>query len=436
MRISWDQYFINLCKQVGDRSTCCRKKVGAIFVKDNRILTTGYNGSLPGFPHCENNGCNLIIETSKNKSGEEIKKTHCVSGDTIIPKFQEGGYNSKHKTIKELYEYSIGNNTKAGVKLTRIRCVNEEGIITPGRILGIYHVGKKEVYEIETFSKHRVKVTEDHKFRTEDGWKELKFLKVGNKVAINGEELYRSKDWLTKKYDDEQMTQLQISKLCGINRYVIKKMLLNFNIPIRPKIFGGWNRKLYKDKNSDKWTDSPFTVGINLTRWTATKCFIKEKCDICGIDKRLQIHHLDKDITNNIKENLLTLCVECHNLYHSKNPKRKKMVFDKITMIKKIGEEECYDITTSHGNFVGNNFILHNCNNTIHSERNAINQAAIFGISLANSTIYITCFPCYRCAMDIISVKTNRIVYLEDYTDEYSSEILEKSHITIEKLMV
>ncbi|MCG9479515.1 MAG: cytidine/deoxycytidylate deaminase family protein [Actinomycetia bacterium] len=51
-RPSWDQYFIAITKQVATRSTCLRRKVGAIVVKDKRILTTGYNGAPKGTRNC------------------------------------------------------------------------------------------------------------------------------------------------------------------------------------------------------------------------------------------------------------------------------------------------------------------------------------------------------------------------------------------------
>ncbi len=58
MRQSWDEYFMDIAHQVATRSTCMRRHVGAVAVsKDNRILGTGYNGALPGTPHCDEVGC-------------------------------------------------------------------------------------------------------------------------------------------------------------------------------------------------------------------------------------------------------------------------------------------------------------------------------------------------------------------------------------------
>jgi len=56
-RPSWDKYFMNIANEVAKRSTCERAQVGAVIVKEKRILTTGYNGSPRGLPHCSEVGC-------------------------------------------------------------------------------------------------------------------------------------------------------------------------------------------------------------------------------------------------------------------------------------------------------------------------------------------------------------------------------------------
>lgn len=59
-RPSWDQYFVDITLDVSKRSTCLRAQVGAIIVKDKRILTTGYNGAPRGLPHCLEEGCEIV----------------------------------------------------------------------------------------------------------------------------------------------------------------------------------------------------------------------------------------------------------------------------------------------------------------------------------------------------------------------------------------
>ena len=56
-RPSWDEYFMQVVHLVKTRSTCLRRKVGAVIVKDKRILATGYNGAPVGCRHCEDTGC-------------------------------------------------------------------------------------------------------------------------------------------------------------------------------------------------------------------------------------------------------------------------------------------------------------------------------------------------------------------------------------------
>jgi dCMP deaminase len=52
-RATWDEYFMNIATEVATRSTCARKHVGAVIVRDKTILSTGYNGSVRGLPHCD-----------------------------------------------------------------------------------------------------------------------------------------------------------------------------------------------------------------------------------------------------------------------------------------------------------------------------------------------------------------------------------------------
>jgi len=68
VRPGWDEYFLEIAGLVARRSTCLRRKVGALVVKDRRILATGYNGTPSGIRHCSEVGC--LREKLKIPSGE------------------------------------------------------------------------------------------------------------------------------------------------------------------------------------------------------------------------------------------------------------------------------------------------------------------------------------------------------------------------------
>ena len=73
-RPSWDEYFISLVDEVAKRATCDRGMSGAIIVKDKRILCTGYVGTPPGFPHCNEVG--HLLKKVIDEDGTE--RQHCV----------------------------------------------------------------------------------------------------------------------------------------------------------------------------------------------------------------------------------------------------------------------------------------------------------------------------------------------------------------------
>lgn len=68
MRVSWDDYFVEITQVVASRSTCLRRKIGAIIVKDRHIISTGYNGAPSGLAHCSEVGC--VREQQGIASGE------------------------------------------------------------------------------------------------------------------------------------------------------------------------------------------------------------------------------------------------------------------------------------------------------------------------------------------------------------------------------
>jgi len=85
--VTWDEYYLKICQTVGSNSKCHSRQIGAILVKDNRIISTGYNGPPVGVPECRErykiDKSLLKFLRSKNVSGDEIKRAY---NDKVCPR--------------------------------------------------------------------------------------------------------------------------------------------------------------------------------------------------------------------------------------------------------------------------------------------------------------------------------------------------------------
>ena len=89
-RSDWDTYFMEIARVVATRATCDRKHVGAVLVRDRTILSTGYNGSIRGLPHCsevghmmENGHCVATVHAEANAIIQAAKNGVAIDGATI-----------------------------------------------------------------------------------------------------------------------------------------------------------------------------------------------------------------------------------------------------------------------------------------------------------------------------------------------------------------
>ncbi len=73
-RPSWDEYFLGLMDEIGKRATCDRGRSGCIVVRDKQIVCTGYVGSPPGFPHCDEEG--HLMKEVVDEDG--TSRMHCM----------------------------------------------------------------------------------------------------------------------------------------------------------------------------------------------------------------------------------------------------------------------------------------------------------------------------------------------------------------------
>ncbi|MFX0086236.1 MAG: cytidine/deoxycytidylate deaminase family protein [Candidatus Hodarchaeota archaeon] len=89
-RSTWETYFMRIAQQVATRSTCNRKHIGAVIVRDKTILSTGYNGSIRGLAHCDDEGhmmenghCVRTVHAEANAIAQAAKNGVRLEGSEI-----------------------------------------------------------------------------------------------------------------------------------------------------------------------------------------------------------------------------------------------------------------------------------------------------------------------------------------------------------------
>ena len=88
-RPNWDEYFLKLAMLASERATCPRMHCGCVLVKNKNVISTGYNGSIPGDEHCEDAGCILVdnhcvrtVHAEMNALIQAARGGHAVEGST------------------------------------------------------------------------------------------------------------------------------------------------------------------------------------------------------------------------------------------------------------------------------------------------------------------------------------------------------------------
>jgi dCMP deaminase len=137
-RPSWDQYFMTITRQVAERSTCLRAKVGAIIVRERSILATGYNGSPAGLPHCTEVGC-LIYES------------HTPDGD-----LEQNCYRTIHAEMNAITQAAKNGSaiSDADVYVTHTPCIHCMKVLINTGVRTVYYDRPYKLQTIEDLLKH------------------------------------------------------------------------------------------------------------------------------------------------------------------------------------------------------------------------------------------------------------------------------------------
>ncbi len=125
MRPSWDSYFIEIATVASKRSTCLRRKVGAVLVRDKKILATGYNGAPSGLSHCLDVGC--LREQNNVPSGERHELCRGVHAEqNLITQAALHGVSTKGADVYcTHYPCSLCAKMLINIKVNRIVVLND-----------------------------------------------------------------------------------------------------------------------------------------------------------------------------------------------------------------------------------------------------------------------------------------------------------------------
>lgn len=134
-RPTWPEYFMEVAETIAKRSTCPRAQVGAVLVRNNQIIVTGYNGSVSGLAHCTDEGCHIVnnhcmrvvhaemnaitncAKQGGNIDGADLYVTHfpCIR---CLPLVLQSGV----KRIYYKHDYNVDPFCKDLIKAANINC--------------------------------------------------------------------------------------------------------------------------------------------------------------------------------------------------------------------------------------------------------------------------------------------------------------------------
>lgn len=138
MRPDWDSYFMKIAFAVSERSTCDRAFVGSVLVLDKRILTTGFNGSPAGQPHCEEVG-HLMVD------GHCVRTIHAETNAIIQAALH--GVSTKGSTCYVTHFPCI-NCAKALINAGITRLVYNTAYRLDENALNFFHAADIEIYQL------------------------------------------------------------------------------------------------------------------------------------------------------------------------------------------------------------------------------------------------------------------------------------------------
>jgi thymidylate synthase (FAD) len=380
---------------------------------------------------------NLVMEIKTTRDiGRQILRHRsfsfqefCVSGDSLITTLTASGGSKKIK-ISDLYK-RFKSNQYWNMSNNLVRIFDKKsGKFTSARIKEVFDTGLKPVYLLTLENGKKIKSTKEHKFYTNNGFKDLENLNIDNDfVATNGNLCYRDKDWLLTAKNESINVGVGLSYIAekaGMKPVTISKWLRKHNLQFTKKEVAEytkvWNKglpaelqpnfnKFHSDEtrnmmseSAKKGKDSNLYITGNYTkdnlswrRYVALYCggykkkLLIEQNYICPItNKMLTMSNSEVDhkipVYSNPElafeySNLRVICKDAHAEKSQKEALESKYVpsFNKIKSIEYVGVEQTYDMEIDHEdhNYIANGIVTHNSQRYAKATESVLREARL-----------------------------------------------------------
>jgi hypothetical protein len=276
----------------------------------------------------------------------------CLTGDTVVYRHEKPGskkprkYAPRHQievTLNELW--AAKQSGSSGFKRTVLRSLNEDtGKFFGNRLIDIFDNGVRPVYRLLTKAGYSIKATMNHRFLAADGkYQAFENFVVGDLISVNGSVSPLRKTCM----DCDAPLATSIAVRCQSCQ---GKRALSVKLEKHPRKIRACAESTSRGRKS--WRDG-----------------MLDACQNCGeSERRLELHHVDKDPLNCAPSNRMTLCSQCHHAWHARhdnygNPFKHTFAdFDSIISIEYVGEEQVFDLQMAapYHNFVANGLTSHN----------------------------------------------------------------------------
>ena len=291
----------------------------------------------------------------------------CLSADTFIPfevrdSVTDKRINHKGGNIERLYERfhncNVESQPKQGRHLQRKECkfyvksANHDDFIVRNEILDVVSTGNKDCFRIDTVNGLFIEATKDHKFCTNEGYKKLSDLAVGDRLIVHnstrliGRKKYMSRPTICVKYHPVASVKIVNDKKTN-------------------------NSYLYYRTSKSRIAYEAYMNGYSFLDFV--EILNEQSIDFINslqfLPKDVHVHHKDENFLNDSIDNLQLVDPSEHGAIHAKDRiKNLSFVinFDEIKSINSVGVKKTYDIKCAYpyNNYVANKFVVHNSGKT------------------------------------------------------------------------